>query len=56
MFGPKDGAKVPEILWILPSVELQERTKDGIFIHRYDLNNDDDNYYYVGVTREEDDE
>jgi len=37
-------------------VELQERTKDGIFIHRYDLNNDDDNYYYVGVTREEDDE
>jgi hypothetical protein len=56
MFGPKDGAKVPEILWILPVVELQERTKDGIFIHRYDLNNDDDNYYYVGVTREEQDE
>lgn len=53
MFGPKDGSQVPEILWILPAIELQERTKDGIFIHRYDLNNEDDNYYYVGVVREE---
>lgn len=53
MFGPKDGSKVPEILWILPAVELQERTKDGMFIHRYVLNNEDDNYYYVGVVRED---
>ena len=55
MFGPKDGAHVPEILWILPVVELQERTKDGTFIHAYRHNEDDDNYYYIGVTREEGD-
>ena len=30
MYGPKDGAPVPEILWILPVIELQEKTKDGI--------------------------
>ena len=56
MFGPKDGAHVPEILWILPVVELQEKTRDGTFIHRYTLNDDDNNYYYAGVIREENDE
>ena len=53
MYGPKDGAPVPEILWILPMIELQERTKDGIFIHKYRLNEDDDNYYYAGVEHED---
>jgi hypothetical protein len=56
MFGPKDGAYVPEILWLLPVVELQEKTRDGIFIHRYVLNDGDNNYYYAGVIREEYDE
>jgi hypothetical protein len=56
MFGPKDGAYVPEILWLLPVVELQEKTRDGIFIHRYTLNDEDNNYYYAGVIREEYDE
>lgn len=56
MFGPKDGSRVPEILWLLPTVELQERTKDGTFIHRYVLSDEDDNYHYAGVVREEDNE
>ena len=53
MFGPKDGSPVPAILWLLPAVELQERTKDGTFIHRYVLSDEDDNYHYEGVIREE---
>ena len=56
MYGPKDGAHVPEILWILPVVELQERTKDGIFIHRYTLNDDDNNYWYAGCFKDDDED
>jgi len=53
IYGPKDGAPVPAILWILPSIELLETTKDGKFVHRYTLNDEDNNYHYVGVVREE---
>jgi len=53
MYGPKDGAPVPEILWILPVIELQEKTKDGIFIHRYALNDETNNYEYAGVIKDD---
>ena len=32
MYGPKDGALVPDMLWALDEIELQERTDDGIVI------------------------
>lgn len=56
MYGPKDGALVPELLWALDNVELQERTKDGTFIHHYALNYDTKNYEYRGVTLERDED
>ena len=54
MFGPKDGSPVPTILWVLPTIELLERSKNGKLVHRYRLNDEDNNYHYVGVVREED--
>ena len=55
MWGPKDGAPVPEMLWVLDEIELQERSADGILVHRYVINYDDKSYYYAGVldTKEE---
>ena len=55
MWGPKDGTHVPEMLWALDEIELQERSADGILIHRYVINYDDKSYYYAGVldTKEE---
>jgi hypothetical protein len=57
MYGPKDGAHVPEMLWALDEIELQEKSKDGIVFHRYVINYDDKSYYYAGAfTEEENDE
>ena len=55
MWGPKDGTPVPEMLWALDEIELQERSAAGILIHRYVINYDDKSYYYAGVldTKEE---
>jgi len=49
MYGPKDGALVPDMLWALDEIELQERTDDGIVIHRYVINYEDKSYYYTGT-------
>ena len=48
MYGPKDGALVPDMLWILDIIEMIERTTDGETIHCYEVNQQDKNYYYVG--------
>ena len=56
MYGPKDGAPVPEMLWALDNIELQEKTKNGRFIHHYLLNYDTKNYEYKGVTLEGDED
>jgi len=57
MYGPKDGSPVPEMLWVLDEIDLQEKTKDGTFLHRYVLNYEDKSYYYAGVfTPEENDD
>jgi hypothetical protein len=53
MYGPKDGAPVPEPLWALDEIELQERTKDKVIIHLYRINYDDKSYYYQGAFPEE---
>jgi len=49
---------VPEMLWVLDEIDLQEKSKDGIFLHRYILNYEDKSYYYAGVfaPEENDDE
>jgi hypothetical protein len=49
MWGPKDGAPVPEMLWALDEIELQERSSAGILIHIYRINYEDKSYYYAGV-------
>jgi hypothetical protein len=48
MWGPKDGARVPEMLWILDEIELQETSVTGIIIHKYIINYEDKSYYYAG--------
>ena len=51
MYGPKDGAKVPDMLWVLDVITLREKDDDGtIWLHSYVLNSDNKNYYYAGVT------
>ena len=55
MWGPKDGTPVPEMLWALDEIELQERSRTGIIIHLYRINYEDKSYYYAGAidTKEE---
>jgi hypothetical protein len=55
MWGPKDGTPVPEMLWALDEIELQERSRTGIIVHRYVINYEDKSYYYAGIvdTKEE---
>jgi len=55
MWGPKDGTRVPEMLWVLDEIELQERVPTGTIVHRYVINYEDKSYYYAGVldTKEE---
>ena len=46
MYGPKDGAPVPEMLWVLDQIELVERVKGKpSVIHCYELKYEDKNYY-----------
>lgn len=56
MWGPKDGTPVPEMLWVLDEIELQERSSAGIVIHRYTINYEDKSYYYSGVVNTEEEE
>jgi hypothetical protein len=49
MYGPKDGAPVPEMLWALDEIELQESSKNGTMLHVYVLNYENKSYYYKGV-------
>jgi hypothetical protein len=49
MYGPKDGSPVPEMLWALDEIELQEKTSGATIVHLYVLNYDDKSYYYAGV-------
>jgi len=53
MYGPKDGAPVPAMLWALDEIELQEKNSRGIVIHKYVINYNDKSYYYKGATSEE---
>ena len=55
MYGPKDGASVPAMLWALDTIDLRETTKEGKFIHRYMINYEDKSYYYQGVFLDEGD-
>jgi hypothetical protein len=56
MYGPKDGAPVPEMLWALDEIELQERSKNGTMLHVYVLNYEDKSYYYKGVINPEEEQ
>ena len=47
--GPKDGGVVPDMLWVLDNIELQQQLDDGgIVIYYYELNADSKNYIYMG--------
>jgi hypothetical protein len=49
MYGPKDGAEVPDTLWVLTQIEFVERLPGNKrLIYCYELNDEDHNYYYAG--------
>jgi hypothetical protein len=49
MYGPQDGAPVPEVLWVLDQIELVDNhNPNGKMIYCYELNPQDKNYYFVG--------
>jgi len=49
MYGPKDGAQVPEIFWVLDQIEMvQHLTDNKRVIYCYELNEADKNYYFRG--------
>lgn len=52
VYGPKDGALVPSMLWVLELIELQETRKDVTLIHKYLINKDTKNYEYAGYYTE----
>ena len=53
IYGPKDGAQVPPMLWVLDLIELQETRKDVTLIHKYKINMATKNYEYAGYYQEE---
>jgi hypothetical protein len=49
MYGPQDGAPVPEMLWALDQIELVDNHNvNGKMIYCYELNPEDKNYYFAG--------
>lgn len=52
VYGPKDGALVPSMLWVLDLIELQETRKNDTLIHKYKLNKETKNYEYAGCYAE----
>ena len=47
--GPKDGGKVPDMLWILYKVELTQQLENGHYmIYYYKVDDDSKNYIYQG--------
>jgi len=49
MYGPKDGAQVPEIFWVLDQIEMVQRLINGKrVVYCYELNETDKNYYFRG--------
>lgn len=55
MYGPKDGAEVPELFWVLDVIEMVQKSPDGTrMIYFYRLNEKDKNYYYGGQFEDND--
>jgi len=47
--GPKDGARVPDVLWILDVIEMEHRLSDGrIILYTYVLDEDTKNWVFNG--------
>ena len=47
--GPKDGAPVPDVLWVLDMVELEQILDNGRrIVYYYELNADTKQYIYMG--------
>jgi len=47
--GPKDGARVPDVLWILDVIEMEHRLNDGrVILYTYVLDEDTKNWIFNG--------
>ena len=47
--GPKDGARVPDMLWVLDVIEMEHRLSDGqVLIYTYTLDEDSKNWIFNG--------
>ena len=49
MGGPKDGAVVPDVLWVLDVIDLTQKIGMDTYVYRYQLDYDDKQYYYKGM-------
>ena len=49
MGGPKDGAVVPDVLWVLDVIDLTQTIGMDTYVYRYQLDYDDKQYYYKGM-------
>jgi len=47
--GPKDGAQVPEPLWALTVIEMEQKLyTGGTIVYYYELDEDSQNWLYRG--------
>ena len=52
--GPKDGAQVPDILWILDVIEMEHKLQNGqVILYTYTLDEDSKNWIFTGQTQGE---
>lgn len=55
--GIKDGANVPDMLWILDVIEVYQHIDGDLHIkYFYQLNEDDKCWYFVGTEMEQENE
>lgn len=49
MGGPKDGSPVPDMFWVLDTIEMVQTLQNGHkIVYYYELNADSKNYIYMG--------
>jgi len=55
--GPKDGARVPDMLWVLDVIEMEHRLASGqVILYTYVLDEDSKNWIFNGQIQGENNE
>jgi hypothetical protein len=55
--GPRDGARVPDMLWVLDVIEMEHKLHNGqVLIYTYTLDEDSKNWIFNGQIQGESNE